>query len=72
MTGIADVRSPGAVDVVVAEGWTRSAASTLSGANAGLTTYGKTWLLSEEEFDAIIGVIIFRLISFHFEESVGR
>jgi short-subunit dehydrogenase len=51
------------------KGWTRSARIDVVCANAGLTTYGKTWMVSEEEWDAIIGVIIFRSISFHFEES---
>ena len=68
VTGVADVRWPGAVDVV-AEGLDAFGRIDVVCANAGLMTSGKTWMVSEEEWDAIIGVIIFRSISFHFEES---
>jgi SDR family mycofactocin-dependent oxidoreductase len=56
VTGVADVRSQDAVNAVVAEGLNAFGRIDIVLANAGLTTYGKTWLLPEEEWNAIIGV----------------
>jgi (+)-trans-carveol dehydrogenase len=56
VSGIADVRSQEAVDNVVAEGLAEFGRIDIVCANAGLTTYGKTWLLSEDEWQAIIDV----------------
>jgi NAD(P)-dependent dehydrogenase (short-subunit alcohol dehydrogenase family) len=68
VTGVADVRWPGAVDVV-AEGLDAFGRIDVVCANAGLMTSGKTWMVSEEEWDAIISVIDIPVNKFHFEES---
>jgi SDR family mycofactocin-dependent oxidoreductase len=56
VAGVADVRSQDAVDSVVGHGLAELGHVDIVCANAGLTTYGKTWLLTDDEWQTIIDV----------------
>jgi (+)-trans-carveol dehydrogenase len=56
VSGIADVRSQQAVDDILAQGVDAFGRIDIVCANAGLTTYGKTWLLPEDEWQTIIDI----------------